>query len=71
MMRQAIGQGAAVDDYEIPDDGICGECGRLVRGHPGVERVLKLRVVRSVPYCRCAQRPAPKREGVESCPKTP
>jgi DNA replication protein DnaC len=49
----------------VPDDGICPDCDLLVRGHPGVEKLLALRglkyyddklnkvVNRGVPYCRC------------------
>ena len=46
-------------DYEIPEDGVCGVCGRLVRGHSEVQRVLRLRGIRYGPYCRCPQEPAP------------
>jgi DNA replication protein DnaC len=49
----------------VPDDGICPDCDLLVRGHPGVEKLLALRglkyyddklnkvVNKGVPYCRC------------------
>jgi len=52
----------------IPDDGICGECDRLLKHHPGVNRVLaargyqyydpdtgKLVIKVGIPYCRCSE----------------
>ena len=50
----------------LPEDGICPECLRLVRNHPGVEKVLAARRLKyydpdkhqmvikvAVPYCIC------------------
>ena len=52
----------------IPDDGLCGECDRLYKNHPGVNRVLaargyqyydtdtgKLVIKVGIPYCRCGE----------------
>lgn len=55
---------ASPDQY-IPEDGICPDCDRLKRGHPGVERALaangltrqrpdgSVAVYPAVPYCVC------------------
>ncbi len=53
----------------LPDDGVCPQCDKLVRNHPGVEKVLAARLLRYVdpdtgrlrapeppPYCICDQR---------------
>ena len=50
----------------IPEDGVCWQCDRLVRGHAGVELVLALRKLKyydeatgkmvqrtGIPYCVC------------------
>ena len=42
-----------LDDLNIPDDGVCEECGRLVRGHAGVQRVLWLRGIKRAQFCWC------------------
>lgn len=53
----------------IPEDGVCWKCGRLVRNHEGVERVLAFRRLKyydvgkgqmvqktGIPYCVCTGR---------------
>ena len=55
--------------HYIPDDGVCADCSRLIRNHPGVELELASRKMKfwddqtgtivvqgSVPYCRCVPR---------------
>ena len=50
----------------LPDDGVCPVCGRLVRNHSGVESLLAVRglkyfdpdrgqvvVKAGIPYCNC------------------
>ena len=39
----------------IPADGVCTTCGRLLLEHPGVRRVLDERGMDQVPGCRCAE----------------
>jgi hypothetical protein len=59
---------APSDGDVVPDDGICAVCDRLVRDHPGVEKLLAARglkywdegrmrmvVKAGIPYCRCDQ----------------
>ena len=62
-------QGVYPEDAQyIPEDGVCKDCGRLVRGHSGVELVLALRKIKywdsekgevviqgGIPYCTCKQ----------------
>lgn len=43
------------EQENIPADGVCPACGRLLLEHPGVRRVLEQRGMDHVPGCQCAE----------------
>ena len=41
--------------FNLPDDGVCSTCNRLVRDNPATEKLLATRGLKTtaIPYCRC------------------
>ena len=65
-------QSTEVDDQFLPEEAVCGDCDKLIRGAPGLAQFLAARglayldsgnnemVVRSgINYCRCTPPPTP------------
>ena len=41
------------DEFNLPDDGVCPTCNRLVRNNPATEKLLAARGLKTAPFCRC------------------